>query len=239
MLKNLDFIIQLQEIDKSIFLIQKKIQNIPNIIKEKENQLNLEKENLENIKKILSSKQVEKKDLELELSKIESNIEKFNLELNSVKTNDKYKAIIDIIKSEKQKKSELEDKILSDFDDIDQIDINIKEYKIKFQNLEKEFLNEKLDLEKSKIEMDSEILNLKNKRQDLINIIDNKYFIDMYDRIRENQNGIGIVPVDMERSSCTSCNMKIPIQKINEILNLSDPVCCENCSKILYVPKEK
>ncbi|MDR0675801.1 MAG: hypothetical protein LBF97_02035 [Elusimicrobiota bacterium] len=235
MLNNLEAILKLQDTDKKIQDVKNKIQNIPSILKSTQDILNNEIIVLENIKKNLADNQSKRQDLETELSRIEKNIENYNLELNTVKSNDKYKTIIEIIKTEKLKQSEIEDKVLAYFETLDKINSDLKNQKEKIKKLEVELSNKEKEINTEKKILEQENIELEKSRQELTKIIDDKNFMGIYDKIRTHHNGIGIVCVDMESHSCTSCNMHLPLQKINEILQTNGPVLCENCSKILYI----
>jgi len=238
MLKNIESLIKLQDVDKAIRHLELEKKDIPNILNQSQEKINTEKQNLEDVKKILTDKQLEKKSFDLELATIEENIKKHNIELNSVKSNDRYKAIIDIINNEKCNKSLLEDKILADFDDLDLFSENVNKEKEKLKQIEQEFEMKKIELEDKLKTIDVELENLSTNRLSILESIEDKNLIELYEKIRANQNGIGISALDTETSSCSSCHMSLPFQKINDVMASENAILCENCSKILYVAKK-
>lgn len=238
MLSNIESLINLQNIDKSIRKLELEKKDIPNILNQSEQKIAAEKQRLDEAKKILSDKQLEKKSLELELAAIEENIKKHSLELNSVKSNDKYRAIVDIINNEKFKKSELEDNILGDFDDVDLFMENLNKEKEILKIFEQEFETKKIELEAKVKEVDVAIASLVASRNVALKNIDDNSLIDLYEKIRAHQNGVGIAEVDPTSSSCSACNMSLPFQKMNDIMSSKEAVLCENCSKILYIIKK-
>ena len=240
MLIKIESLIKLQEIDALIKKLETEKKKIPSILSDYEQKIKSQKEVLEITKNNMLTKQLEKKNLELELSNIEETIKKHNIELNSVKSNDRYRAVIDAIKSEKQKKSDLEDNILSDFDDVDTINIDLAKEKENVKILEDEFNQKKAELDKKIAELEKTIQDLLSQKKEVEDSIDDKHLVDFYNRIRTHQAGIGLAEVDMVTSSCKACNVYLPFQKINDIISSKQPTLCENCSRILYVlEKEK
>jgi hypothetical protein len=231
--------IKLQALDKVIRKLELEKKDIPTILEQSQQKITTEKQKLEDVKKILIDKQLEKKALELELATIEENIKKHNIELNSVKSNDRYKAIIEIVNNEKFKKSEVEDKILADFDDVDMITSNINKEKESLKNFEQEFETTKIELESKLATIDDEIQKIITDREVVLKNINDTSVVELYEKIRAHQNGQGLSEVDVETSSCSSCNMSLPFQKINDIMSSEQPVLCENCSKILYILKKE
>jgi predicted nucleic acid-binding Zn-ribbon protein len=238
MLKNLNLLLELQKLDITIKKIETEKQQIPLTLNTYQEKIESQKQIFEDTKKNLTDKQLEKKDLELELATIEENIKKHNIELNSVKSNEKYSAILEIIKHEKQKKSDLEDKILLDFDDLDNFNIEITKEKENIQKAEQDFAMQKQELDKKIQELEIEIKNNLEKRTELVNKIDDKNLLAMYENIRSHQKGIGLAEADIETASCKSCNVSLTLQKINDIISSDQPILCENCSKILYIVKK-
>ncbi len=236
MLRNIDLIISLQSLDKDIFELEKKIEEIPFLLKKitdgnllLENKFNLFKTNF-------LDKTKEKKDLESELSNIEKNIEKLNLELNTVKTNDRYRAILDSIKNYRVKKDKIEEKILFLLEDLDNINEEIKKLKEILDIKMKELEVEKVKMTELENDLKGKISSISQNREKLIKDINNNSFVDLYETIKKHdKKGIAIVKVNIEDGVCPSCNIKLPIQKINEIMTSTEPICCDNCSKIFYI----
>lgn len=236
MLKDIDLIVGLQSLDKDIFDLEKEVKNIPSLLKRFNDEFSVFENNFSNLKNSFLEKTKNKKDFEMELSNIEKNIEKFNLELSSVKTNDRYKAILELIKNNKIQKDKTEEKIIILLEEIDKANEEIVKSRDSLDLKKKELEKKKIEMKKLESDLNLKISSLLKSRQKLISDINNSVFIDLYETVRKyDHNGIGIVKVNIEDSICPSCNLKIPIQKINEILNSSEPICCDNCSKIFYI----
>ena len=238
MIPNIALLIKLQEIDSKIDKLNQEKISIPTLIEAAKIEFNTEQEASNILKKQLTAKQLEKKNLELDLAKIEEKIDKYNLELNSVKSNEVYKNVLEVIKNEKQRQSDLEDKILVDFDDLDSLLESVNAEKTKLAEIEKKYEDQKNTLELRTQEIDQEIIQLNDGRSNAVSDINNISLVSIYDKVRAHRNGFTLVKVRQESSSCSGCNMHLPPQKIADIQVSSQPILCDNCNRILYLEPE-
>ncbi len=92
-------------------------------------------------KKALTDAQVQKKNLEIEIDTQDQQIRKHSGQLNSVKSNDAYKALLLEIEASKQQKTALEDQVLVLMESIEKLQKQSKEDDVAAQR-------ERTDLEK-------------------------------------------------------------------------------------------
>ncbi len=235
MLNNLDLIVKLQNLDIAIQNFKNLLLEIPKLLQNFQTNLDVENTVLNEIKENINQNQLEKKNLELELAAAEQNIGKFNLELNSIKSNEKYKALIDIIQAEKQKKSDLEDKILFGLEELDVLAVSLNKQKENIKAIEKTLEDKKQEFKIKADDINQNLEKINQERNEIIKLIANKPLLDMYEKIKIHQNGIAISEVDRETSSCKVCHLSVPIQKISEIISSTHAIQCDNCSRILYI----
>ncbi|MCP4482155.1 MAG: hypothetical protein GY817_05085 [bacterium] len=237
MISKLELLVKLQAIDLKILQLTKEKKESAGLIEEAKKVFSEEKIIMSTIKKLVIKKQLEKKQLELELAETESNIDKHNTELNTVKSNQLYHTILEIIKNEKQKQSDLEDKILQEFDDIDHIQAEVDSETEKLKTKEQEYHTKKMDIETRYQEIEHELLSLSNERENQVTNIDPSV-LKVYDKIHTHKKGLTLAKINTEFSSCTGCNMHIPPQKISEVSLATTPIFCENCNRILYIEEK-
>jgi uncharacterized protein len=103
----------------------------------------------EEVKKALQQAQVDKKNFELDIETKEQAMRKHGTELNTVKSNEAYKALLSQIEDAKKAKSDIEDKVLESMERIDQLQKDLKE-------AEKRNLEDKAVLEKKIQAVDAE-----------------------------------------------------------------------------------
>lgn len=230
----LSFLIKLQDHDKNIDALLNDIASFGPLVQSKNQKIELLKDALKTAKDALTSHQMKKKQLELDAEAQEKLVQKHQAELNSLKSNDAYKAMLGEIQNAKNAVIKIEDDILSV---MEKLDAGEKMYKEK----EKQF---KID----EAAIKSEIQTIEAKKSDLTGQLKTKQeeraafaatvpppFLAQYDAIREKRGGLAIVPM-VNGTSCGGCQMKLTPNNVNEVKKAKTMVLCESCSRILYMP---
>jgi len=223
------------ELDSINLDINKLRLEIENINKDFENSKNEWNNLKEEIKNTLSRK----KDMENEIKIKEENIKKNQMELNSIKSNDAFKALLIQIDNTKKEMSELETEILIIMEKIDSLNIKEKEFQAIFKEKEAK-KNTKIAEINSKIsELDFKKNELENKKQEKILTIKpefNSYYIAI-----KNKKKPAIVPVKFDKNKyfCGGCNMSLTSQQISDLNRKAVFINCDNCGRMLYMPEEK
>ncbi len=117
---NIKQLLQLQERDSDLDRVRAEAASIPAKITALKTEIQTNKSALENAKQDLTQFQVAKKQKDLDLESREAAIRKHSGDLNAVKTNDAYRALLGEIEKAKQDRSALEDDVLRLMEQIDQ-----------------------------------------------------------------------------------------------------------------------
>lgn len=229
-------LLTLQDIDLKIFNLQKQIEEKPRLIKQKEDALKKFHQNADSKNQAIKSikVQIERKNLDLRDS--EEKIKKLTSQLNIVKTNKEYAALVSEINNLKADKSLIEDEILQLMSSTDSIEKEIKAIK---SNLEKEI--DEFNEFKNKIENEEKLLRkdvekLIAERKTITEKID-KITLDVYTRIMNNKND-KVAMSNADNGVCSSCFISLTTQDINMILKCKELVFCRSCSRILFISEE-
>lgn len=225
-----------QEVDEKILKLEKEILSLPIMIENLNKEFESAKNELNKIKEEIKHLLSRKKDMENQIQEIEENIRKSQRELNEVKSNDAFKALLVQIENLKKNKDEVETKELELLEEIDKISVEEKnaqnEYKIK-----EEEKNRKIkEIELKETHLKEEVEKLKKKREELVVTVEPE-LLARYDNIRTKKNGIALVSVktDGKNYFCGGCNMKLtPDQAVN-IHKKNTIVICENCSRMMFL----
>jgi uncharacterized protein len=172
---------------------------------------------------------------ELELKTDEEQINKFNVQLNTIKTNKEYSALRSEIGCKEADKSLLEDEILNI---MSRLEIISKEYKKLTEELkyDEEKLNKFIksvdeDIKKT----DEEIEKLQNDQEKYSNLLDEDTLYH-YKRLSNVKGGKAIVEV--VDNVCGGCSINITLQTLNLLIGGKDLVLCPNCRRILFLNEE-
>ncbi|MHC4321921.1 MAG: zinc ribbon domain-containing protein [Planctomycetota bacterium] len=183
--------------------------------------------------KIAVQKDIDRKELDLKTN--EGEITKYNVQLNSIKTNKEYTALVSEIGSKKADMSILEDEILSM---MSKLEIANQGYVKATEDLrnEEESLKDLINSVDAEIkETDIEIEKIKNEQKKYIDLLD-EYSLKNYNRLSNIKGGKAIVPVI--GNVCGGCSMNITTQTLNELMSSKDLVFCRSCSRILYLDEK-
>jgi hypothetical protein len=183
--------------------------------------------------KIAVQKEIDRKELDLKSN--EGEITKYNVQLNSIKTNKEYSALVSEIGSKKADMSILEDEILNT---MSRLEIANQEYEKATKGLrnEEESLNDLIKSVDAEIkETDNEIEKIKNEQKKYIDLLD-EHSLTHYNRLSNIKGGKAVVP--LIGNVCGGCFMNITSQTLNALMGGKDLVFCQSCSRILYLDEK-
>ncbi|OGS19342.1 MAG: hypothetical protein A2219_06825 [Elusimicrobia bacterium RIFOXYA2_FULL_50_26] len=233
--EKLAVLIELQQKDSNLDKYRKQMETLPRQVEEKNNLLAGCRAELDEGKKSATQFQLLRKEKEIELATKENDIRKHSMELNSVKSNDAYRALMSEIEKAKQDKSKLEEEILLLMDNIDQESAGVKVKDTELKNNEIKIKVEITALENEYKKMQETLAQLDAARNEYAGKITLE-LLQRYEFIRSAREGVAIVPIN--DSSCGGCHITLRPQIINEVYKGLDLVTCDNCSRILYKKEE-
>jgi predicted nucleic acid-binding Zn-ribbon protein len=183
--------------------------------------------------KLSRQKEIDRKELDLKTD--EGEITKYNVQLNSIKTNKEYTALCTEIGSKKADMSILEDEILSTMSKLESVS---EEYNKLQEDLRREEENlkdlvESVDADVK--ETDIEIEKIQNDQKKYIDALDENS-LKHYNRLSSIKGGKAVVAV--LDNMCGGCSMKITAQTLNSLMGGSELVFCQSCSRILYLEEK-
>jgi len=187
---------------------------------------------LENSKKELTQFQLAKKQKDIDLETQENAVRKHTTELNAIKSNDAYKALVGEIEKAKREKSALEDQVLQLMDQVDQATKAWKEREASSKNIESDFLRQIAEWEAKQKELGDLAAGKQTERDGLFGALP-KTLAAQYDRLHSHSRGASVVPIRKEQ--CGGCHMKVSPNLVNELRRGQKILTCESCSRIVYL----
>ena len=230
--EQIKLLVELQKLDSQILKMEDELSSIPERLSKLESDFNEKSADLKKHEDNAKALQLKRKEKEGELQVKEDIIKKYTTQMYQVKTNKEYTALQEEIGRVKADSSLIEEALLKIFD---QVDAENKEVATQKEFLKKEDIvmrEEKKKLDADAIRVKSDLDILKAERAKLTVKIDQK-ILARYDRILANKDGLAVVPITGE--SCQGCFGHMPAQVINEVRMKISIICCENCTRILYI----
>lgn len=226
-------LLKLQELDQTLDQFRLELKKIPARIAELQTQIQEIQFQFEEKKKRFIALEVERKNKEMELANQEEKIRKHETELNAVKSNEAYKALLSEIETAKKQKGLIEDEILRNFEDADQLKVELKKDEISLKEQQKKLEQEIAEL-KSQIQKSEKALQEELQEREKFVPSIKKELLTIYEYIREKKGGVAIVSIEGE--CCLGCNTHLTPSTINEVKKGKNLVRCEDCSRILFEP---
>ena len=228
----LKVLLELQELDSKIYRLKQELSEKPAataLLKANQEQASHAVQTAETDYKVF---EVKRNQMEMDLSKKESEIQKLQGQLFQVKTNKEYSALQKEIEGFKADKSVLEEEVLKLLEDVDQAKERLAGLRETLKTKQTALAEESARLEEEAKKIRISIEQFQAGRSQLIPKVDPQ-ILARYERILENKNGRAMVPV--KSNACGGCFMLLPPQLINEVHLASRLVTCESCARILYI----
>jgi predicted nucleic acid-binding Zn-ribbon protein len=233
MKEDIKALLSVQERDLDLDRLRTELAAVPGKISGLKGEIQAAKTALEDAKKEMTQLQLQKKQKELDLDSQESAVRKHSTELNSVKTNEAYKALLGEIEKAKQDKSALEDQILQIMESMDQATKSWKEKEANSKSNEAGLLKQISDWEAKQKELEQTLAAKVAEREQALAGLP-KNLADQYNRLRNSKHiKAAVVPIIKEQ--CSGCHMKVSQNLINEVRRGQKLMTCESCSRIVFL----
>jgi hypothetical protein len=232
-------LIDLQTRDLYIDELAAKIGAVPDEINALNRAFEEKKSSMTAARDALMRLQVEKKSRELAIAEKEEEIRKHQRDLNMVKNNDAFKALLAEIESAKKEQGDIETEILGLMEEIDRAVLEDKKLQQEVARLEAEKNLRIKDLEAEKAKCEAELETAKAGRVDFSAKISGEV-LEKYEFIRGKRKGLAIARVNEDKTgklSCCGCNLGLTVQKIVDIKTPDALVFCDNCLRMIYLEK--
>ncbi|MFH1619775.1 MAG: C4-type zinc ribbon domain-containing protein [bacterium] len=231
--KDLRNLIEVQSMDSTIDILRSRISEIPAKIQSLKDFIEKEKQAAASFKTETVRLQVLRKDKELEAGELDNLIIKHQKELNLLKSNEVFKALLLETERAKNNKDALETEILEILDKIDAVSAEEKKNQREFTEKEKRTAGEIAELEKLKVALEAELKGLEEARAAFAARFPAE-ILSRYEYLRIQRKGIAVVEVKGGGSACGGCNMSLTPQAKIDVKKKDVLVFCETCQRIIY-----
>jgi len=229
-------LIQLQQLDMEIRELTLFLENIPPQIEDIEKRIAESALLASAAKEKMTGSQKKRRELESEVKDIKSQIGKYKRQLNEVKTNKEYTALLSEIEESEKKVDRLEEAFIAEMLLEDDIQKEIKLAGQQHAENQAVLTKEKEALSEKKNELEEKARALGQRREELLPTIPPEQ-VNLYLRIFRKKGGTALSPV--KGDFCSLCHVRVRPQVLNELLSTRKLILCENCGRILYWREQK
>jgi len=224
-------LISLQKLDSEIRQVSLFLDNTPQRLEDIDKKVEHSSQAVSRAKENLAQNQKTRRELESQVKDIKVHISKYKVQLNEVKTNKEYTALLHEIEEVQKKIDKIEEDIISAMLAADDIEKEIREANQRFSQDREKFDKEKDLIQLKKRELEEKIKRIQKDRDEILPRIPPEQ-LSLYSRIFRKMSGIALSPVTDD--FCSMCHMRIRPQVLNELKEAKKLIICEACGRILY-----
>jgi predicted nucleic acid-binding Zn-ribbon protein len=226
-----DLIIELQRLDTEIHNASLVLEGIPRLVQDVDRKIQATTKLVADAKDKMSQNQKKRRDLENEVKDLKAQIGKYKRQLNEVKTNKEYTALLHEIEESQHRVDTLEEAIIAEMLAADDVEEEIQAA-LRRQGQEEEVLKkEKIVLDEKLKETEARFAALNKEREALVPRVPREQ-LKLYEAIFQKKGGTALSPVTGD--FCAMCHMRVRPQMLNEIRDRAKVILCEACGRILY-----
>jgi len=227
----LELLLKLQVIDYDIGDLDRSKEYLPDMMGNLNREMNDYKQKLEDIQKQLDESKVKQKELELDINTRETNLQKFQQQMMSIKTNKEYDALVAQIDGLKEKISQQETDLLETIDLVGDLEKEVNELEIKTKETQ-ENNTLQLSILQEKVDSIGDTRSMKEGERQSIVVNIPKPILSVYERVRRGKGGQAVVVV--KKRACGACFKALTPHKVQEVKRADKIYTCDSCGAIIY-----
>ena len=232
---HLEKLLKLQVIDYDLGELERSKDYLPDMMENLQREMKEAQQRLEEIEKHLAASKVKQGSLEVEIKGKEAELQKYQQQMMSIKTNKEYDALVAEIDGIKDVISSRETELLETIDPIATLEKELVEIREKDSHI-KENNSRQLQILQEKIDsIGSKVSEKEVDRKEIISSIP-RSTLSTYERVRRGKGGRAVVVV--KKRACSSCFKALTPKKIQEIKRGDQIHTCDNCGAMLYWDEE-
>ncbi|MEA1980427.1 MAG: C4-type zinc ribbon domain-containing protein [candidate division Zixibacteria bacterium] len=229
--QELDLLLKLQVIDYDIGELERSKEYLPDMMDNLKKEISDSKNHFEQTNTDMENAKILQRQLELDISELENNLQKFQKQMMSIKTNKEYDALVAEIDNIKQKLSGKETELLETIDSIATFEKELEISKEKLSSVDENNLKQ-LEILQEKVDtIGNRMAGKINDRNEISASIPRRT-LSVYERVRKGKGGAVVVAV--KKRACGACYKALTPRKIQEVKKADKILTCDHCGRILF-----
>ena len=187
--------------------------------------------------------QAKAKSLESQADEIEQRIAHLRDQMQNVKSNKEYSAVLLEVNTHKLEKGKVEDEAIGQLGQVEQLAQELEAINGQVTDQEKLVAAAQDEVSRCRDEVGHELEELEAKRSEAEKTVPDDV-CTLFNRMAEMHDGqamAGVAEASRRHReyTCEGCYLIIPIERVNALMTLPDQVvCCPSCNRILYIEQE-
>ena len=231
MLEILQQLLVVQDRDHRLAQLKAEAARIPIEIAAAKQRLADESAKLEKAKTELKQIESQRKQLEVDADTKRQQILKYRTQLNQIKSNTEYQALLKEINKAEADIRQVEDTELEFMDRLEKLQPSLKQEQAQLKELTNKAESEKVEFQRRSALITTELAQLQSEREKLVATVDADA-LSRYDRILRSKGDLAIVPI--KHGNCGGCHLNLPPQTVHTARGERELASCSYCGRILY-----
>lgn len=187
--------------------------------------------------------QAKAKALENQSNEVEQRIVHLRDQMQNVKSNKEYSAVLLEVNTLKLEKSKVEDEAIGQLGNVEQLAEELETIRGQVADQEKLLAAAQDEVTQCRDEVGQELDDLQAKRDEAEKVIPSDVST-LFNRMAEMHEGESMASVsEVSRRhreyTCNGCYLNVPVEHVNSLMTLpNQATCCPSCSRILYIDHE-
>jgi predicted nucleic acid-binding Zn-ribbon protein len=237
----LDALLALQDIELQVVDIRRQLAARQRNVKQQTARLRAAEEALAAERAELKRTQVQMDDVDVDLKSRSAHISRLRDNLNTVRTNKEYAAVLSQLNNEKADVTRLESRAFELLAAVEARKKTVAEHEEAVQHEAQRVTALESQVAQAQTSFTDRLAALERQRAAAGHDLDAKA-LELFNRISERYDGevmARVVQMHPRRQEylCEGCNMSLAAERANALLTRDEVITCDNCGRILHMPK--
>jgi predicted nucleic acid-binding Zn-ribbon protein len=189
----------------------------------------------------LKRSQVQMDEVDVDLKSRNAHVAKLRENLNTVRTNKEYAAVLSQLNNEKADVTRLETRAYELLSAVEVKKKALSEYQDQVQQEVQRLANIEQQFAQAQGSFTDRLAALDRQREKACQILDART-LELFNRISERYEGEVMARVSQvhprrQEYLCEGCNMSLAAERANMLMTRDDVITCDNCGRILHIVK--
>jgi uncharacterized protein len=237
----LESLLALQEVELQIVDIQRQLAAKERSVKRQAAKLRTAEETLATHREEMKRAQIQMDEVDMDLKSRNAHVAKLRENLNTVKTNKEYAAVLSQLNNEKADVTRLETRAYELMSAVEAKKKALAEHQEAVQQEVQRLATIEHQFAQAQGSFTDRLAALDKQREHACLHLDAKT-LDLFNRISERYEGEVMARVSQvhprrQEYLCEGCNMSLAAERANMLMSRDDVITCDNCGRILHIVK--
>lgn len=227
-------LLAVQEVDVEILALEERREEVPRRRAEAAREITELEAERDELREATERGRLRRRSLEGELETLRERLERYESQLNQVKTNVAYSALLSEMQGAKREIGSIEDEVLGLMEEREERDRRLEEIDGELERKRAGAREELEALSAEEEEIEARLAELRSRREGVVEAVDDSLY-RLYDRLRRRRRFPALVP--LRGQACGACYNSLPPQVVREITHEGALHPCEGCGVLVYAER--